>query len=143
MASGSRAGRCAAGLVPGAEVVVVLARARADRCTGCDRLTAPGGTAVATEGPGPVTQAHAFARARAVGLVCGDDGAVSEATRARAAALAASRGSSIGEVVDQALSALETADFWRKTQGALRRRPVELDEDPVWELSVGDGLERV
>lgn len=67
---------------------------------------------------------------------------VSEATRARAAALAASRGRSIGEVVEEALEALETAEFWRKTQEALRRYPVELDEDPVWELSVADGLDR-
>lgn len=70
---------------------------------------------------------------------------VSEATRARAAALAAprpQRGSSIGEVVNDALEALETAEFWRKTQEALRRHPVELDEDPVWQLSVADGLYR-
>ena len=67
---------------------------------------------------------------------------VSEATRARAAALAATRGRSIGEVVDEALEALETAEFWRKTQEALRRHPVELDEDPVWEQSVADGLDR-
>ncbi len=67
---------------------------------------------------------------------------VSEATRARAAALAASRGRSIGEVVEEALEALETAEFWRKTQEALRRHPVELDEDPVWERSVADGLDR-
>jgi len=65
---------------------------------------------------------------------------VSEATRA--AALAASRGRSIGEVVDEALEALEIADFWRKTQGALRRHPVELDEDSMWEQSVADGLDR-
>ncbi len=68
---------------------------------------------------------------------------VSEATRARAAALAASRGRSIDEVVDEALEALETADFWRQTPEALRQHPVELDEDPVWELSVGDGRDPV
>ena len=56
---------------------------------------------------------------------------VSEETRARAAALAADRGSSIGEVVTEALEALEKADFWRKTQEALRRRPTEVDEDSV------------
>jgi predicted transcriptional regulator len=67
---------------------------------------------------------------------------VSEATRARAAALAARRGRSIGEIVDEALEALETAEFWRKTQEALSRHPVELDEDSVWELSVADGLDR-
>ncbi len=67
---------------------------------------------------------------------------VSEVTRARAAALAASRGRSIGEVVEEALQALETAEFWRKTQDALRQHPVTLDEDPVWELAVADGLGR-
>lgn len=67
---------------------------------------------------------------------------VSEQTRARAAALAGERGRSIGEVVEEALVALETADFWRKTQEALIRHPVELDEDSVWELSVADGLDR-
>jgi len=67
---------------------------------------------------------------------------VSEETRARAASLAAQRGSSIGQVVDEALEALETAEFWRKTREALARHPVELDEDPVWELSVSDGLDR-
>lgn len=29
-----------------------------------------------------------------------------------------------------------------RTQEALRRHPIELDEDSVWELSVADGLER-
>ena len=85
---------------------------------------------------------HAIARARAYASDVATTVRVSEATRARAAALAASRGRSIGEVVEEALEALETAEFWRKTQEALRRYPVELDEDPVWELSVADGLDR-
>ena len=67
---------------------------------------------------------------------------VSEATRARAGALAASRGRSIGEIADEGLEALETADFWRKTQETLRWRPVELEEDPMWEQSLADGLDR-
>lgn len=67
---------------------------------------------------------------------------VSEATRARAAALAAERGGSIGDLVDRALDAYEKAEFWRLTREALSRHPVELDEDPAWERSVGDGLER-
>jgi len=37
---------------------------------------------------------------------------------------------------------LETAEFRRKTQDALRQHPVTLDEDPVWELAVADGLGR-
>lgn len=67
---------------------------------------------------------------------------VSEATRARAAALAAARGISIGLVVDEALEALERDEFWRQTRQALADHPVELDVDPAWEASVGDGLER-
>ncbi len=67
---------------------------------------------------------------------------VSEATRARAAALAAERGSSIGELVDEALEALEKEEFWRKTRLALQQHPVELDEDPVWDLATADGLDR-
>jgi hypothetical protein len=67
---------------------------------------------------------------------------VSEATRARAAALAAERGSSIGDVVDAALGALEKEEFWRRTREALAKHPVELDEDPAWERSVSDGLDR-
>lgn len=67
---------------------------------------------------------------------------VSEETRARAAALAAQRGSSIGEVVDEALEALETAEFWRKTREALARHPQALEEDPVWERTLRDGLDR-
>lgn len=67
---------------------------------------------------------------------------VSESTRARAAALAVQRGSSIGEVVAEALEAYEKAEFWRQTREALARYPVELDEDALWERSVADGLER-
>lgn len=67
---------------------------------------------------------------------------VSEATRARAAALAAARGTSIGVVVDEALEALERDEFWRQTRAALGAHPVELDDDPAWESSVADGLER-
>ena len=67
---------------------------------------------------------------------------VSEATRARAAAIAARRGRSIGEVVDEALEAYERAEFWRQTQEALATHPQSLDEDPVWERSVTDGLRR-
>jgi predicted transcriptional regulator len=67
---------------------------------------------------------------------------VSEATRARAAALAAADGSSIGDVVDRALDAYEEAEFWRQTQQALIRHADALDEDPAWERSLRDGLER-
>ena len=80
------------------------------------------------------TEAHAANMATTV--------RVAEATRGRAAALAASRGTSISEVVDVVLDVLEMADFWRKTQEALGRHPVELDEDPMSELSVADGLDR-
>lgn len=67
---------------------------------------------------------------------------VSEATRARAAALAAERGSSIGEVVDAALEVLEKEEFWRQTRDALAKHPVELDVDDAWERSTADGLAR-
>lgn len=67
---------------------------------------------------------------------------VSESTRARAAAIAAVTGNSIGEVVERALAAYETAEFWRQTREALARHPAALDEDPAWERSVRDGLER-
>jgi len=67
---------------------------------------------------------------------------VSEATRARAAALAAQRGSSIGDVVNEALEALEAAEFWRQTREALARHPRALEEDPVWERTLRDGLDR-
>jgi predicted transcriptional regulator len=67
---------------------------------------------------------------------------VSEATRERAAALAARRGSSIGDLVDDALDAYERAEFWRQTQEALARHPESLDEDPAWDRSLRDGLGR-
>ena len=66
---------------------------------------------------------------------------VSETTRARAAALAADGGVSIGEVVDQALDAYETVRFWRQTHEALARHPDALAADPAWERSVHDGLD--
>ena len=67
---------------------------------------------------------------------------VSEATRARAAAIAARRGSSIGDVVGDALDAYERAEFWRQTQEALARHPESLDEDEAWDRSVREGLGR-
>lgn len=67
---------------------------------------------------------------------------VSEATRERAAAIAARRGSSIGDVVDEALDAYERAEFWRQTQEALARHPEALSPDPAWDRGTADGLER-
>ena len=64
---------------------------------------------------------------------------VSETTRAHAAALAARSGKSIGQVVAEALDALETAEFWRATREALQRPPHE--EDAAWDRTVRDGLE--
>ena len=67
---------------------------------------------------------------------------VSESTRARAAALAAQSGSSIGEVVERALEAYEKAEFWRQTREALTRRAADIDDvDPAWERTVRDGLD--
>lgn len=68
---------------------------------------------------------------------------VSEATRARAALLAAQTGSSIGDVVDRAFDAYEKAEFWRQTRAALARHADESDVDPAWERSIRDGLDDV
>lgn len=64
---------------------------------------------------------------------------VSEATRARAAAIAAATGVSIGTAVDNALDAYERAEFWRQTREALRTLPVDPD-DELWDRTSGDGL---
>jgi len=65
---------------------------------------------------------------------------VSEATRERAASIPRRTGSSIGDVVDRALDAYETAEFWRQTREALERRAEEPDH--AWERTVRDGLGR-
>ncbi|HTW19598.1 MAG TPA: hypothetical protein VME70_05200 [Mycobacteriales bacterium] len=67
---------------------------------------------------------------------------VSEQTRARAAALAAERGSSIGDVVDAALEALEKEEFWRQTRQALAAHAEAGEADPLWERTAADGLDR-
>jgi predicted transcriptional regulator len=64
---------------------------------------------------------------------------VSESTRARAAALAAATGESIGSVVDRALTAYERSEFWHRTAAALSELPAEPDE---WDRTVRDGLTR-
>lgn len=46
---------------------------------------------------------------------------VPEATRARAASIAAETGLSLGAVVDRALDAYELEQFWRETRTALSR----------------------
>jgi hypothetical protein len=66
---------------------------------------------------------------------------VTEATRARAASLAAQTGMSIGQVVDQALTAYETGLFWAETHEALARHCEQID-DEVWDHTVRDGLDR-
>lgn len=83
-------------------------------------------------------EAHALPYARSMATTV----RVSEATRARAAAIAARRGSSIGEVVDDALDAYETAEFWRQTQEALAKHPDASTGDEGWERTTRDGLER-
>lgn len=65
---------------------------------------------------------------------------VTEATRARAAAIASGTGATIGEVVAKALDAYEEAEFWRRTRDALARHPDALNPDSEWERSVRDGL---
>lgn len=58
----------------------------------------------------------------------------------RAAALAAERGSTIGEVVDAALDAYETAEFWRRTREALKAHAEAGTADEAWERTAADGL---
>jgi hypothetical protein len=65
---------------------------------------------------------------------------VTESTRARAASLAAQKGVSIGEVVDQALTAYETGLFWAETHEELARHRVQID-DESWDRTVRDGLD--
>lgn len=68
---------------------------------------------------------------------------VSDATRARAASLAAASGRSIGEVVEQALDAYERALFWKQTRQALATVVEDPDQDAAaWERTVRDGLDR-
>jgi len=67
---------------------------------------------------------------------------VSEATRARAAALASERDRSIGQIVEEALDALEAAEFWRKTREALAAHPQALEVDPAWDGTLRDDLDR-
>lgn len=68
---------------------------------------------------------------------------VSEHTRAHAASLAAASGQSIGSVVEKALQEYERAEFWRQTADALAQHGAEAaDEDPAWDRTVRDGLDR-
>ncbi len=63
---------------------------------------------------------------------------VSETTRSHAAAIAATTGTSIGEVVARALDAYEQAAFWDQTERALAARTSE--EDDGWDTTIRDGL---
>ena len=68
---------------------------------------------------------------------------VSETTRATASRLAASSGSSIGDVVERALDAYERSLFWEQTRRALSAPGgVEDDGDRAWDVTVRDGLGR-
>ncbi|MDN5856653.1 MAG: hypothetical protein L0K86_28220 [Actinomycetia bacterium] len=62
---------------------------------------------------------------------------VSDNTRRRAATLAADESRSIGDVVDRALDAYETAKFWEQTRLALANTS---DDDDSWDATVRDGL---
>lgn len=66
---------------------------------------------------------------------------VNESTRARAASIAATSGSTIGAVIDRALDAYEDKLFWTRTQRALAEQE-DVADDPAWDQSVRDGLER-
>ena len=67
---------------------------------------------------------------------------VTESTRAHAAAIAAAEGASIGAVVEKALQAYETAEFWRQTRHALAAHPDALTDDVAWAQAARDGLDR-
>jgi hypothetical protein len=67
---------------------------------------------------------------------------VSESTRQHAADLARRTGVSIGELVDKALAAYETAEFWEQTQRALAKHADALASDGAWDHSVRDNLDR-
>jgi len=49
---------------------------------------------------------------------------------------------SIGELVDKALAAYETAEFWEQTQRALAKHADALASDGAWDHSVRDNLDR-
>ena len=67
---------------------------------------------------------------------------VTESTRAHAAAIAAAESASIGDVVERALEAYETAEFWRQTRHALAAHPGALTDDVAWERAARDGIDR-
>lgn len=67
---------------------------------------------------------------------------VAESTRARAAALAAEDGASIGQIVEAALDAYEKSRFWQQTRAALAHQPEAHSADPAWEATTRDGLQR-
>ena len=55
--------------------------------------------------------------------------------------MAAARGSSIGEVVDAGLEALEKEEFWQRTREALAAHPEAGHADPLWERTAADGFD--
>lgn len=64
---------------------------------------------------------------------------VRESVRAHAASLAEREGVSIGDIVERALDAYETALFWQQTQLALVTAPAN---DDMWDTTTRDGLTR-
>lgn len=93
--------------------------------------------------PGRIQATHAISHASDYPQVMTSSVRVSEATRARASALAAASGHSIGELVDRALDAYERSLFWEETRRALasgEARPD--DEDRAWDRTSRDGFDR-
>lgn len=66
---------------------------------------------------------------------------VTESTRARAASIASASGMTIGGVIEHALDAYEDKLFWMQTQQALTERE-DIADDPAWDRSARDGLDR-
>lgn len=68
---------------------------------------------------------------------------VSDSTRRRASELAATTGTTIGELVDRALDEYEQARFWAQAREVLATEPgVELEDHDVFDRALRDNLDR-
>ncbi len=68
---------------------------------------------------------------------------VSDSTRKRASELAATTGTTIGELVARALDEYERARFWTQAREALAAEPgVELEDHDLFDRALSDNLDR-
>lgn len=63
---------------------------------------------------------------------------VSDQVRQRAADLASEVGVSVGDLIERALDAYETAEFWRRTREALVHSSTATEDG--WDRTLKDGL---